>query len=74
MNNIRRKQVVEVIKIITNIIDKVEDILSDEVDAYDNMPDGLRESDRGIVSEEAQENLEGAIEALNEAIDCLEEI
>lgn len=71
MNKARRKQIQEAIR---RIEDLVQRILSDEQDAYDNMPENLQSSYRGMDSEEAQENLEAAIEALEEAIACLEEI
>jgi hypothetical protein len=71
MNNERRKAIKDAIRSITNV---VQDILSDEQAAYDNMPDGLRESENGLNSADAQDNLEAAIESLEEAICYLEEI
>ena len=71
MNKERRKRITDAIKRIESL---VQDILDDEIDAYDNIPENLQESDRAIESEEAQENLEAAIDALEEAISCLEEI
>ena len=71
MNKERRKAIVANIKAIELTI---QDILSDEVDAYENMPENLQASMRGMDSEDAQENLESAIEALEEAISYLEDI
>lgn len=71
MNKERRKRITDAIRRIEAL---VQDILDDEVDAYDNIPESFLESDRAIESEEAQENLEAAIDALEEAIVCLEEI
>lgn len=71
MNNERRK---EIAKAITNIEGVIQDILSDEEYAYDNMPENLQWSERGIASEEAQNSLSAAIDALEEAVMCLEEI
>ena len=71
MNKERRKRIIDAIQKIESL---VQDILDDEVDAYDNIPENLLESERAIESEEAQENLDAAIEALEEAISCLEEI
>lgn len=58
MNNKRRNK-------IQNIIDHLEDVIADEQDAYDNMPEGIQESDKGEVMEEGLGNL-------NEAKDLLE--
>lgn len=71
MNKARRTQIKEAIQ---RIEDLMQNILSDEQEAYDNMPENLQGSYRGMESEEAQENLEAAIEALEEAISYLEEI
>lgn len=74
MNKVRRDQLHKVIQKIENIIQAVEIILCDEQDAYDNMPESLKESDKGLTSMEAQDNMEAAIEALGEASACLEEM
>lgn len=71
MNNKRRKQIKDAIGKIEALI---QDILDEEIEAYDGMPESLQSSDNGIASEAAQESLESAIEALEEAIGCLEEI
>jgi hypothetical protein len=71
MNNQRRKQIQEAIMQIENL---VQSILDDEQEAFDNMPEGVQMSYNGTVSEDAQDSLEAAIEALEEAIGCLEEI
>lgn len=71
MNKQRRK---EIKKAISELKDLVENILAEEQDAYENMPEGIQASENGMNSEEAQENLEAACEALEEAICCLEEI
>lgn len=70
MNKERRKAIK---KAIEKIEDLVQDILSDEQEAFDNMPESLQESTNGINSVEAQESLEAAIEALEDAISCLED-
>lgn len=71
MNKERRKRIQEAIIKIESL---VQNILDEEQEAFENMPESLQASDNGMVSEEAQESLEAAIEALEEAISCLEEI
>lgn len=71
MNKERRKRVADAIRKIEGL---VQDILDDEQAAFDNMPEGIQASENGIVSEEAQESLDAAIDALEEAISYLEEI
>ena len=71
MNKARRKEIQKIIKGIENL---VHSILSEEQVAFDNMPENLQGSYRGQESEDAQGSLESAIDALEEAIACLEEI
>lgn len=71
MNKQRRKQIREAILKIEAL---VQNILNEEQEAFDNMPEGLQASENGMISEEAQENLDAAIDALEEAIGYLEEI
>lgn len=101
MNNVRRNKIQKLIKelgkietsfdssILNGCITSLEDIKNDEEEAFDNMPEGLQYSSRGIDSEAAIENLDGALEYLEEideiedmeeiktnismAIDCLED-
>ena len=86
MNKHRRKQILEAISQIESL---VQDILDEEQEAFDNMPEGLQYSSRGMDSEAAIENLDEALEYLEEideiedmeeiktnismAIDCLED-
>lgn len=74
MNKARRKQIQDAIIRIESLTSFVQGILDDEQEAFDNMPESLQESDNGMASQEAQDNLESAIESLEEAIGCLEEI
>lgn len=71
MNKQRRKGIINAIKAIQSAI---ELILQDEENAYENMPENLQGSYRGEESEEAQDNLQSAIDALEEAIGYLEDI
>ena len=81
MNNKRRKQIQlivqraeRIIDMLTALRDDTEEILNDEIDAFESMPESLQESDRGQNSQDAQDSLSDAIDALDEAISCLEEV
>lgn len=65
MNNDRRKQLKSVAKRLGTIADALEEqqilleqIYDDESEAFDNMPESLQESDRGIEMEEGIGTLE----------------
>lgn len=49
---------------ITDIKDALESIRDEEQDSFDNMPEGLQQSDRGQASEEAISTLDSAIDDL----------
>lgn len=74
MNNSRRKEIKRVIGMIKESAELLEEILADEEEAFENMPEGLQTSDNGMASEEAQEKLSDAIADLEIAIESLEEI
>ena len=101
MNNIRRKQISNLIvalerlnnnysqKELDKCKDTLEDIKNEEEEAFDNMPEGLQYSQRGMDSEDAIENMNEALGYLEDAcatddmeekesyidmaIDCLED-
>ena len=50
---------------------KLSSILNEEQDAFDNMPEGLQSSYRGMCSEDAIDNMEEANDKLDEVIELL---
>lgn len=53
---------------------KLSSILNEEQDAFDNMPEGLQGSYRGMCSEDAIDSMEEASEKIDEAIELLNDI
>lgn len=83
MNKARRKRITSVIGTLGNITgydlietakDEIEDILWEEEDVYENMPENLQYSMRGEESSDAIDSLQEAVDALENAIELLEEI
>lgn len=83
MNKVRRKRIVSIIETLENITGydlietikgEIEDILWEEDDAYNNMPENLQYSMRGEESSDAIDSLQEAVDALEEAIDALNEL
>lgn len=74
MNKERRKQLQEVINKISEAHDLLDEILSDEQDAFDNMPEGLQSSERGETMEEGIYNMEEARDNLEDITNTLEEV
>lgn len=81
MNNARRRMMSELktqIDFANNYLKeaskKLSSILNEEQDAFDNMPEGLQVSYRGMCSEDAIDNMEEASEKLDEVIELLNDI
>ena len=53
---------------------ELSSILNEEQDAFDNMPEGLQSSYRGMCSEDAIDSMEEASEKLDEVIELLGDI
>ena len=53
---------------------ELSSILNEEQDAFDNMPEGLQGSYRGMCSEDAIDSMEEASEKLDEVIELLYDI
>lgn len=81
MNDTRRRMISELktqIDFANNYLKeaskKLFSILSEEQDAFDNTPEGLQSSYRGMCSEDAVDSMEEASEKLDEVIELLDDI
>ena len=68
---VNKDQIDQFMSELNKLLKIVSNILSDEEYSFNNMPEGLQESDNGIVSQEAQENLGEAVSSLYEVITLL---
>lgn len=73
MNRIRRKslrtilgQMDELSTVLEAVKEALQDVLNEEQEAYDNLPEGLQESDRGQQMQEYIEALEGVVDSLGD--------
>jgi flagellar biosynthesis chaperone FliJ len=74
MNKNRRQQLRKWLEDIEAIKNELENIMDDEQDYYDQIPENLQGGQRACDSEEAIDQMNEAIDALDEAISCVEEI
>ena len=72
MNNIRRKALDKLVSRIQDIRDELESIKYEEEECYENIPEGLKESERAEASQEAASSMECAIDYLDSALDEIE--
>ena len=73
MNKVRRNQLGEIQSKLAEIREMIESVLSDEQDAYDNLPESLQESERGEAMQAAIDAMESAMDSCEEAESSLEE-
>lgn len=73
MNRIRRKslrtilgQMDELSTVLETVKEALQDVLNEEQEAYDNLPEGLQESDREQQMQEYIDALEGVVDSLGE--------
>lgn len=72
MNKQRRKRISEFIEKANELSREIEEVLNEEQDYYDYMPENLQNSERGQNSEEAISDLEEAQSCIEDCISNLE--
>jgi len=80
MNNARRKAIAalqarleEALNALDGVVSDVAALQQEEQDAFDNLSEGLQQSERGQQSEAAAEALEEAAQAVDAALERLQE-
>lgn len=73
MNNERRKQIAKVVETLQEAQSEITSIASDERDYYDNMPENMRDGDKGQRADEVASELENIDSSLQDLISQLEE-
>ena len=66
MNKARRKRIEDVRSQLEALKQEIDEILSEEQEAFDNMPESLQEGERGQAMTEAIDALESAIGSFEE--------
>lgn len=77
MNAFRRKELQRAIELIEQASEIIDNVMNDEQEALDNMPESLQYSERGEAMQEAIDNLsyldsdfESLIESIQEVIEA----
>lgn len=72
MNNTRRKEINAIISSLETIKDDIDNIMSDEQDYLDNIPENLQGSERYETAESAVDSLQEAIDNIDSVLENLE--
>ena len=73
MNNEKRSKLNDIKLKLTFLIKKLEEVMDSEQDSFDNLTEGLQATSRGAAMEEAIDNMSLAVEAMEEAIDYIDD-
>ena len=74
MNKQRRKRLGKAFDLVTEAMDILEEVKSEEEESYDNLPDNFRDGDKGEEMQNYIEMLEEASGYLNDANSVIEQI
>lgn len=74
MNIKTRRELEKVIEIINDLKDIVSNIQEDEQSKFDNLPEGLQDSETGMNLEEAANTLEEVLGNFDEVVDNIETV
>lgn len=74
MNNERRKQLDKVAALLSEARGELENIASDEREAFDNMPEGLQQSEKGERASEIADSLDDCVSRLEDVESDLESV
>lgn len=74
MNKQRRTEIANIVTELELLKERLDKVLSEEQDVFDNMPENLQYSMRGEESQEAIDNMDGAMSDLENVISQLEDI
>lgn len=74
MKEERLKILKQCLKDIQNAHDVLEEVRNEEEEAFDNMPEGLQDSERGDMMQEAVDTLDEAIDRLDDVLSSLESV
>lgn len=74
MNKQNRRDIEKLIEKLDEVKTDLEFMQDDEESKYDNLPEGIQDSDRGDAMQEAIEYLGYAVDSIDEAIDNLQTV
>lgn len=74
MNNSRRKELRRIIEIFENEKQKLDIVINNEQDSFDNLTDSLQQTMRGQQMEEYIDKMNEAIVCIEDAIELIEEV
>lgn len=72
MNKERRKRLLEISDKLSDLMDDLEEVIEEEEEAFNNLPESLQDSTKGIVMMDRLDTLHTAISDLEDTRDYLQ--
>ena len=72
MNKERRKRLIEISDKLSDLMDDLEEVIEEEEEAFNNLPESLQDSTKGIVMMDRLDTLHDAISELEDTRDYLQ--
>lgn len=73
MNKARREKIAEALSLLSQARTIIEDVQTEEQDAFDNMPEGLQSGERGETMSRGLEYLDAAVSSFDDIEASLED-
>jgi len=73
MNRQARSQLSSIYSKMDTLTEELDDIMLDQQAVYDNIPENLQQSERGIAQEEIVSSLDNAVECFHQGLASLQE-
>ena len=74
MNKQRRKRVCEAFDMLHQATEILAEVGDEESEAFDNLPEGIQESERGQKMEDIIDAIDDAMEELDELVESIKEV
>ena len=74
MNKVRRKAIEEIIGKLEELKDQLETLSTEELEAYDNLPESIQSSERGERMSEGVDDIDNATGSIEDAIYTLTDL
>lgn len=74
MNKARRKAIEEIIDQLGTLKEQIESVCEEEQEAYDNLPESIKYSERGEAMSEMTTDLEDAASSIDDVMSTLQDI
>ena len=74
MNKIRRMELKKGKELLDEVYDIIDNVKTDEENAFDNLPDGLQQTERGEKMEDNIDYLDDVLDHIQNALDILNNV